>query len=134
MLKSAEGVEGYWTPWTFTVYDTDNIGVRGRHPKKSNYSIVSVSVRSQRPCGSCDDTATHGLRFEDSDGETYEPYTGYWYILSYLKHSLDGYWASAWCAPGTVITGFKTQVEPDQGGGDDTGLNRVAFICSTMSS
>ena len=119
MLISAEGVEGEWTPWKFT---------------QSNTSIHKVWIRSQRPCDSCDDTATHGLRFEDSDGETYEPYTGYWYILSYLKHSFDGYWASARCAPGKVITRFKTQVESDQGGGDDTALNKVAFICSTMSS
>ena len=62
-LISAEGVEGDWTPWTFT---------------KSNTPLVSVFTRSQRPCDGCDDTALHGLRFVDSDGTTYYPHEGYW--------------------------------------------------------
>ena len=127
-LISAEGVEGDWTPWTFT---------------ESNTSINEVSIRSQRPgecsyCGifcGCDDTATHGLRFKDTDGKTYEPYVGYWYTWTYLKHDFDGYWASAKCDwIAGVITGFRTQVEPDQGGGDDTGLNRVQFQCDDPES
>ena len=121
MLISAEGVEGDWTPWTFT---------RGQKTP-----IRAVSIRSQRPCDSCDDTATHGLRFKDTDGKTYEPYVGYWYTWTYLKHDFDGYWASAKCDwIAGVITGFRTQVEPDQGSGDDTGLNRVQFQCDDPES
>ena len=44
-------------------------------------------------------------------------------------HAFSGYWASATCPEGKAITGFITQVEPDQGGGDDTGLNQVYFKC-----
>ena len=117
-LTSAEGLEGNWKNWTFT---------------KSNKPIVSVYIRSQRPCGGCDDTSTNGLRFMDSEGETYEPYDGYWYTWTYLKHDFDGYWASAECSSSRqAVTVFRTQVEPDQGGGDDTGLNRVQFQCTTM--
>ena len=122
VLKSAEGVEGDWTPWTFT---------RGQKTP-----IRAVSIRSQRPCDSCDDTATHGLRFEDTDGNTYESWHRYWYGWHVsLKHRFDGYWAYAECTSSRqVVTGFRTQVEPDQGGGDDSGLNRVAFICTIMPS
>ena len=125
-LVSAEGVEGEWTYWKYTV---------------SRKPIREVHIRSQRPgvcswCGffcGCDDTATHGLRFKDTDGKnTYEPYVGYsygWHVS--LKHRFDGYWAHAKCRsnPPEAVTGFRTQVEPDQGGGDDTGLNRVQFQC-----
>ena len=137
MLISAEGVEGDWTPWKFT---------------HGNTSIFEVWIRSERYSGSGDDTATNGLRFKDSNHKTYEPYVGYWNKDDYcdsttgghwrygLKHLLHGYWASATCRggwtnanglsfPGKVITGFRTQVEPDQGGGDDTALNRVEFQC-----
>ena len=121
MLISAEGVEGEWTPWKFT---------------QSNTSIHKVWIRSQRPCDSCDDTATHGLRFEDTDGNTYEPWTRYWYGWHVsLDHRFDGYWAYAECtSTRQVVTGFRTQVEPDQGGGDDTGLNRVEFQCDDPES
>ena len=133
MLISAEGVEGEWQPWTLS---------------QSNTSIHKVWIRSGRPCGGCDDTATHGLRFEDSDGSYYHPYDGYWdthwklltgncydHFYKYwynecLEYDFDGYWASATCTPGKVITGFVTQVEPDQGSGDDTGLNGVQFQCN----
>ena len=119
-LVSAEGNEGEWTDWTFT---------------QSNKSIVAVGIRSQRPheCyrwGECDDTATNGLRFWDSDGTIYYQYD-YWdthdaggtkiydnhnypYVFySHLRYDLDGYWASATCPAGKAITGFITQVQPD---------------------
>ena len=118
-LISAEGVEGDWTDWTFT---------------QSNKSIVKVDIRSQRPheCtwwGECDDTATNGLRFYDSDGTRYYQYD-YWdthdtwgtkiydsygpyphVFYSSLRYDLDGYWASATCPEGKAITGLITQVE-----------------------
>ena len=97
MLISAEGVEGDWTPWKFT---------------HGNTSIFEVWIRSQRFAGTGDDTATHGLRFKDSNHKTYEPYVGYWnkddfcdsttggHWRNGLKHRLHGYWASATCWAG----------------------------------
>ena len=123
VLTSAEGLEGNWKNWTFT---------------KSNKPIVSVNIRSQRPCGGCDDTSTNGLRFMDSEGETYEPYDGYWGINNggpftekFVEYRFDGYWSSATCLPGKIIIGFRTQIQPNQGNGDDTGLNRVEFQCAS---
>ena len=145
VLKSAEGVHGTWTPWKFAT---------------NNRSIDTVYVRSQRPCGGCDDTATHGIRFRESthiNPQTHEPYTGYWIspedlcifgggciftdTTDYTRYRINGYWASARCTgeriyfdppgqyPRKVITGFRTQVEPYRGDGDDTGLNGVQFKC-----
>ena len=128
-LISAEGIEGGWTSWKLS---------------RSNSPIFEVHIRSQPPgecnCfnfGECDDTATNGLRFEDSRGTIYEPYVNFYepanllgYYYRYLAHKLHGYWASVTCPAGKFITGFRTQVEPDQGSGDDTGLNGVQFQCN----
>ena len=54
-----------------------------------------------------------------------------WTGKTYVENRFDGYWASATCPEGKVITGFRTQVEPDQGYGDDTALNGVQFQCDT---
>ena len=131
-LISAEGIEGGWTSWKLS---------------RSNSPIFEVHIRSQPPgecnCfnfGECDDTATNGLRFEDSRGTIYEPYVNFYehanweglYYYRYLAHKLHGYWASVTCPAGKFITGFRTQVEPDQGGGDDTGLNGVQFQCNWL--
>ena len=114
------------------------IGKIGHLQSQINQPIVTVYIRSQRPCGGCDDTSTNGLRFKDSDGETYEPYVGYWgrnnggvFTEKFVEYRFDGYWSSATCPPGKVIIGFRTQVHPDQGNGDDTGLNRVEFQCAS---
>ena len=119
VLKSAEGHLGNWNKWIFSTRNT---------------SIDTVFIRSQRPCGDCDDTATHGIRFRESthiNPRTFEPYNGYWkqYHPEYTEYRFRGYWATARCIEGKVITGFRTQVEPDQGRGDDTGLNRMQFKC-----
>ena len=127
VLKSAEGVHGNWIKWIFST--------------NRNTSIDTVYIRSQRPCGGCDDTATHGIRFKESthiNPQTFELYNGYWksgpccaQIPNYFRSRFKGYWASARCTSGKVITGFRTQVEPDHPT-DDTGLNRVQFQCTTM--
>ena len=69
-LISAEGIEGGWTSWKLS---------------RSNSPIFEVHIRSQPPgecnCfnfGECDDTATNGLRFEDSRGTIYEPYVNFY--------------------------------------------------------
>ena len=69
----------------------------------------------------------------------YEPWTGYWMAHGFSwvwptdtdlhGYAFHGSWSTAICPWRTAISGFRTQVEPDQGGGDDTGLNRVEFKC-----
>ena len=57
-----------------------------------------------------------------------------WTRETIVENYFDGYWASATCPEGKAITGFRTQVEPDQGAdGDDTALNGVQFQCDTTS-
>ena len=57
-----------------------------------------------------------------------------WTRETIVENHFDGYWARATCPEGKVITGFRTQVEPDQGAdGDDTALNGVQFQCDTTS-
>ena len=136
MLISAEGHLGNWNKWIFSTRNT---------------SIDTVFIRSQRPCGDCDDTATHGIRFRESthiNPQTFELGGGiYWKKYpccdqnpKYVRHRFKGYWASARCTgeriyfdppgqyPRKVITGFRTQVEPPHPT-DDTGLNGVQFKC-----
>ena len=126
VLTSAEGVEGAWRGWKYVA--------EGRR-------IVRVSLRSQWCHKHCDDTGTHGLRFRDSKDKRaiYEPWTGYWMAHGFSwvwptdidlhGYAFHGSWSTAICPWRTAISGFRTQVEPDQGGGDDTGLNRVEFKC-----
>ena len=104
-----------------------------RGPNRKRKRIVGVRIRSQRPSGSEDDTATHEVKLVDSEGYFLSP-VDYWYVKWDVRgyHQLDGYWSWDRCPVGTFITGFRTQVEPDQGGGDDTGLNRVEFQCENV--
>ena len=124
VLKSAEGHLGNWNKWIFSTRNT---------------SIDTVYIRSQRPCGDCDDTATHGIRFRESthiNPQTFELGGGiFWRKYpccdqnpTYVRHRFKGYWATTRCIEGKVITGFRTQVEPDHPT-DDTGLNRMQFLC-----
>lgn len=86
----------------------------------SSNRIYGVRLRSEPGQGGGDDTAANGIRFKDRNGKEYTPGDGYW-----------GDWSAySFCRSGTVVTGFRTQVEGGQGGGDDTALNRVQFYCS----
>ena len=68
--------------------------------------------------GSGDETATNLIRITCKDDTD--------------RISLEGPWSSSIvsvnCTQG-VIVGIKTQVMPDQGSDDDTGLNNVEFYC-----
>ena len=144
-LISAEGVEGEWSHW-----------VNVDEGKK----LVVVEVRSMIPCGSCgffgggsdcdcDDVATSEIQFKHCRDLKYcKSYSlrGYWGVQgcwwikpahSWLPecdpkygYDFEGYWSTTSCPQGTAITGFRAQVQGDQGGGDDTGLNRLEFKCS----
>ena len=139
-LISAEGVEGEWSHW-----------VNVEEGKK----LVVVQVRSMIPCGSCDwftgsgcscdDVATTEIEFKDCRDLKYcKHYSvkGYWGVQGCwwtgwppecdpkYGYDFEGYWSTTSCPQGTAITGFRAQVQGDQGGGDDTGLNRLEFKCS----
>lgn len=46
------------------------------------------------------------------------------------KGGPEGIWGDwAYCEPGDYICGLKTQVEENQGWGDDTALNGARFNC-----
>ena len=104
VLASSEGPWGGW--WNKVT--------------SSNY-IVAVQLRTERPQGGGDDTAANGVRFADCNAKIYKPGDGYW-----------GDW-SRWakCPMGTVIKGFRTNVEAPMDG-DDTALNQVQFYCAQI--
>ena len=104
LLRSAEGAKGEWRQWTQT---------------RNDAGITRVQLRSDRD-SAADDAATTGLRFWDAEGEMYEP------------GDVDlGEWQdTVSCPPGAVILGLQTQVEEYRTlRPDNTGLNRVKFIC-----
>ena len=80
----------------------------------------------------------------DSEGYFLSP-VDYWYVKWDVRgyHQLDGYWSWDRCPVGTFITGFRTQVEPDQGDGGMTPdstesrssvkmCNRANIFCNLM--
>ena len=104
LLRSAEGAKGEWRQWTKT---------------RNDAGITRVQLRSDRD-SAADDAATTGLRFWDAEGEMYEP------------GDVDlGEWQdTVSCPPGALILGLQTQVEEYRTlRPDNTGLNRVKFIC-----
>ena len=114
VLVSAEGPWGVWHEYT-----------------ESADHIVGLQLRSERSLGlrrttklRPNDTATNGVRFLDTVGRHYYPGDG-----------LFGEWRDwVFCPAGTVVIGFRTQVEHDtavQYHGDDTALNRAEFICGS---
>ena len=109
VLVSAEGRWGVWHEYT-----------------ESADHIVGLQLRSERSLGlrrttklRPNDTATNGVRFLDTIG----------------RDGLFGEWRDwVFCPAGTVVIGFRTQVEHDtavQYHGDDTALNRAEFICGS---
>ena len=101
LITNNEGEFGTWWP---KLHSKNKIGISG------------VALRSEKPGG--DDTAGNGIRFKDQDGKIYSPGDGHF-----------GKWSSGFCPNGTIVTGFRTKVEPKTHG-DNTALNDVDFICS----
>ena len=117
-LQSKDGSKGTW----MSSYSQE------MQVKKSGYNpIVSVQLKKDpfRAKQTDDYTMASGIRFQDIKGNTYHPAEG----EGFEEHW--GGWRS--CPIGTVIVGFRTYVVPDQGDGDDTGLERVQFQCGPPS-
>ncbi|XP_053319897.1 vitelline membrane outer layer protein 1-like [Spea bombifrons] len=97
--------EGKWGSWTSPLRC------------RTGYLVV-FSLKVERPQGPGDDTAVNNIKFRCSDNGVIEQ-TG-------LPWGSYGPWSRT-CQKG--ICGMVTKVEAPQGGGDDTALNDVQFIC-----
>ncbi len=102
-----------WGGWSNAVYCP-----RGTY-------VGGYSMRVEGNQGGGDDTALNAVALYcyDRGGNMVQrivPHPGNW-----------GTWGEgANCAKGSYAKAFKLKVEPQQGGGDDTGANSVVFSCS----
>ena len=80
--------------------------------------IKGFRLRVEGEQGRDDDTATNGIQMTCLDDSvlTYEGMWGEW--GTYTE-----------CPTGTFVCGIQTQVQGDQGRGDDTALNQVSLRC-----
>jgi len=103
-----KSLEGGWGDWGRTFYCANDGQVKG------------FQLRSEAYQGNGDDTAANNLRvFCTSSPEMIEGDGQDW-----------GSWSERQdCLNGQAVTGFRTQVEPYQGSGDDTALNNVDMVC-----
>ena len=81
--------------------------------------VKGAKLRDQAKQWWRDDSAANGLKFECTDGQVLSPGNGFWGSWSAMKT----------CPQGDVVYGLKISVEPEQGVGDDSALNRVKFLC-----
>jgi hypothetical protein len=90
-------------------------------------------LKSETPRGSGDDTALNGIELECRIQQS-SPYYDAWS----WRRSSEGGWGS-WlayaqrCGKGNAIRGVRMKVESSQGGGDDTGANRLEYSCADGS-
>ena len=67
-----------------------------------------------------DDTATNNVRMMCTDGEVLD-----------VEGPVMGEWLSnATCPADSAISGVRLQINKDQGGGDDTSVNKIEFMCT----
>jgi hypothetical protein len=100
-------LEQHWGSWSSTE----------RCPGSSY--ITGLRIKSESGQGSGDDTAANSVRPICSDGtELKADREGEW-----------GNWHKVTCPEGFHVRGFRTLVEPSQGGGDDTALNSILLLC-----
>jgi len=70
--------------------------------------------------GGGDDTATNNVRMMCTDGQVLD-----------VEGPVMGDWLSnATCPAGSAISGVRLQIEKNQGGGDDTSVNKIEFMCT----
>ncbi|XP_060570214.1 vitelline membrane outer layer protein 1-like [Ruditapes philippinarum] len=122
IITSREGPFGHW-------YSEVKCPSRNGAPTFLKEFILQVEPDQY----SGDDTAANFVKFycRDFAGLTYPS------ELSVSPgHGNYGSWGrwSGSCGANSAICGLKTQVEGDQGGGDDTALNNVEFYCCEENS
>jgi len=108
-----KSLEGSWGNWGRTFYCPDDTTVKG------------FQLRSEAYQGNGDDTAANNLRIFCNLPASPEMIEG------------DGMTWGSWterqnCLNGQAVVGFRTQVEPYQGNGDDTALNNVDMVCGDL--
>ena len=81
--------------------------------------VKGAKIRDEANQRGSDDTAANGLKVVCTDNQVLSPGNGFWGSWSAMKV----------CPKGYVVYGIRTSVERKQGRGDDTALNRVAFLC-----
>ncbi|RVE60970.1 hypothetical protein OJAV_G00165920 [Oryzias javanicus] len=91
----------------------------------TGFYASGFSIRVERSQGSGDDTALNGIRLlcvdpqNHRDKFTIQSTVGRWGEWTDMKRCETGYLAS-----------YMLRVEPPQGGGDDTSVNNIKFLCS----
>lgn len=101
---------------------------RGRKFCRTGYAN-GFQLRSEPDQKSGDDAAAIDLTLlcSHTDGTTSRIVGGDFLTFgSYTQEQI--------CPPATAICGIRTQIEPDQGSGDDSALNNVDFACCSYNS
>lgn len=113
ITKQIEGPFGSWKSWK---YCNDGAGFA-----KGSVSVIGFNFNSERDYGSGDDTAGNDVRMIcnntqllDGGGTDW----GDWAFESYRT-----------CPAYTYFCGLQAKVQGFQGDGDDTGLNKLRFLC-----
>jgi hypothetical protein len=104
-VQAHPGLYGGWNDWKYCPNDG---------------FITGGSMRVEGNQGGGDDTAGNSVRAQCSDGSKIEAPGG----------SPWGDWYSYFtCPAGQAVCGIEARIEGSQGGGDDTGLNGLRFVC-----
>lgn len=110
--SSIQSKEGKWGEWSTNKRCADKTLIDG------------LQMRIEAEQGSGDDTGLNNIRVHCSDGKVVEGTPpvqwGDWHDMHY-------------CPQGMAAAGFVTKVEDDQGGRDDSALNRIQLFCRPLS-
>ena len=112
VTKKAVGPYGEWKQWKYC---------EGSLKLFASKYIVAFKLRSETDQGTVDDTAANNVNFLCND-ETELIGTG----LSWGKWESNDYES---CSNGNYFCGVQASIEEDQFEGDDTGLNKMSFLC-----
>jgi len=83
--------------------------------------VVGFDVREEGPQGGGDDTAINDIDLYCKNGGRY--------ISASVKTTWGSWKPVQKCPSGYAVVGVLTQVEPQQGGGDDTAMNGIKLFC-----
>lgn len=111
-VSNIKSNEGRWGDWSRSFASCP----------KGHY-FKGFDIKSEKWQRSGDDTAANSVKFVCTNGSVLEASNpGRWGRWTGMKH----------CPSGSAITGIKALVEPSIGKGDDTALNNIAVICSSL--